>query len=100
MAPRKSAATKELEAKQTGPGNDAAFVYESPHGRIIVPSLAKLKFGTMRKVRKLEPEEQAFTIIEDVCGPDILAVVDELDGEEIGEFMEAWAKFSGVSVGE
>lgn len=92
--------SKEIAEKQTGPGNDTVFVYESPHGRVIVPSLTKIKIGVMRKIRNLESGDQAFTIIEEVCKPSVLAVIDEFDGDEMNKFMEAWAEFSGVSVGE
>ena len=86
--------------KRIGPGSDERFDYDAPAGHVSVPSLAKVKIGLLRKLRKLDEQELAFSMLESLCDEASLAVIDEMDADEFGEFMAAWQEFSGVSVGE
>ena len=76
------------------------FEYTYDGKKITLPLMNKLKFGVIRKLRKLEDTEQMFQMIELVADEKSLAVIDERDQDEIGKFMEAWNEASDVDLGE
>lgn len=76
------------------------FEYTHDGKKITLPLLNKLKFGVIRKLRKLEDTEQMFSMIELVADEKTLAVIDDMDQDEIGKFMEAWNEASGIELGE
>ena len=77
------------------------FTYHSPAGIITVPKFKKsLKSGLLRRIRNLDEQQQMYELLEAVCDEAALKVTDELDIEELQEFMLAWQQDSGVSLGE
>ena len=76
------------------------FEYTHAGKKITLPLMNKLKFGIVRKLRKLEDEEQMFAMIEMVADEKTLAVIDDMDGDEVGEFVKAWRDESGIDLGE
>lgn len=99
---KKTTARKTTRAptKRTTPASDDDFVYRTSAGELRLPKLDRVKFGTMRKLRKLSEQEQVFVLIEEVCGERELAIVDELAQHEIAELVVAWAEASGADLGE
>lgn len=65
-----------------------------------LPYLGRVKAGLLRKIRKLSADDQLFTLLEEMGNDEALAVIDEMDGEEFGEFLTAWHEASGVTMGE
>lgn len=94
------APAKRAPAKRATPVSDDDFVYPTSAGTLRLPKLTSVKFGTMRRLRKLSEQEQVYVLIEEVCGDDELAVVDELKQDEIASLIEAWAEASGANLGE
>ena len=75
------------------------FTWTSPAGvEIALPPMNRIKSGVIRKNRKLDPVDAAFTIIESIADEDTLAKIDDLDTEALNDLMEKWQ--AGVSVGE
>lgn len=66
-----------------------------------VPAFNALPIGVIRKARRAQDEaDQAFTIIEAVCGEDSaeLAAIDSMLPDEFQAFIEGWTQ--GAPVGE
>lgn len=66
-----------------------------------IPAFTELPIGVIRKSRKATDEaDQAFTIIETVCGEDSkeLAAIDEMNASEFEKFITGWTQ--GASLGE
>lgn len=75
------------------------FHWTSPTGvEIVLPHLSKIKGGLLRKYRKLDEMDMVFSIIEDVVDDETLVKLDDLDQEELQNFMKDWQ--AGASVGE
>lgn len=95
-SPRK----KTEPAKHSGPGSDESFEYETENGLIVIPSIAKMPSGVIRRIRKLSPVDQVFTVVEETASAEALALIDQLPAPEFNAFCAAWYEFSGVSLGE
>lgn len=66
-----------------------------------IPAFNALPIGVIRKARRAKDDmDQAFTIIETVCGDDspALAAIDSMDMAEFEAFISGWTQ--GASVGE
>lgn len=66
-----------------------------------IPAFSALPIGVVRKSRKAKDEaDQAFTIIESVCGEDSpeLAAIDSMLPDEFQAFIAGWTQ--GAAVGE
>lgn len=76
------------------------FHWTSPGGvEITLPHMARLKAGVLRRVRKLDPIDAMFTIIEEIADDETLAKVDDLEAPELNELAQAWQEAS-ASLGE
>lgn len=76
------------------------FHYTHKGQEIVLPPLRSLKAGLLRKVRRLSADDQLFTILEETVDDDTLAVIDDMDAEQLGEFFDGWQKHSGINLGE
>ena len=76
------------------------FHYPTKHGEIVLPRFSNLKTGMMRKVRRMDPADQIFTILEELLSEEGLEIFDKMDGEEMEEFVGAWQANAGVILGE
>lgn len=76
------------------------FHYTHDGKNITLPHLRNIPAGVMRKIRKLPEVDGMFTILEEVCDSDTLAVVDSMTLGEFRDFGEAWEKASETSVPE
>lgn len=65
-----------------------------------LPSLAYLKPGLVRKIRRLDNIDAMYTLLELTLSEDALAVLDDMDPDQYGAVLEAWREHSGVSLGE
>ena len=87
--------------KITGPGSSDNFVFETAEGTVLtLPSLAKIKPGLIRKIRRMNDVDQLFTILETILTDDELTVVDEMEYDEFERLNDEWAEHSGVDVGK
>ena len=70
--------------------------------KVTLPKFNHIKFGLIRKNRKLPQEEQFFTLLETLLKDDeaTLKVLDESTQEDVMELMTAWQKDSGIEMGE
>lgn len=76
------------------------FHHRLEDGReVVLPHMKNIKVGVIRKLRDEDEAGQMFGILEAVADPDMLAIIDDLDGEQMEELMSAWQKAS-VSLGE
>lgn len=82
--------------------SDNDFVHEFENGKSVTLPRFKsvMTFGRARKLRGMDEAEQMFSIIEDVCSKDALAVLDEMDSKATEQFFTAWQKDSDTSLGE
>lgn len=79
----------------------ATFTHEVHGVKVTVPSFSSvMTFGRARRLRALPQEEQVFTIMEEICDDEQLAVLDQMTTEETEAFFTAWQAASGASLGE
>lgn len=100
---------KQKTPARRGPGSDDDFSYDSSVGEITVPSLSKAKAPNAWQMMEIESIEnqrvknarESMLFVELAAGDDpaALDLIKQLDMVEFGEFMEAWADHSGVSLG-
>ena len=76
------------------------FHFDSSAGAIAVPKFDQIPVGVIRSVRKKSQAEQIFSTLEAVADEKTLAVLDKLSTREFNEFVGAWQKDAGISVGE
>lgn len=76
------------------------YVTELDGVEVRLPSLAYLRPGLIRQIRRLNQTDAMFTLLELSLSEAGLAEVDKLDPEEFEKFMEGWRVHSGVSLGE
>lgn len=75
------------------------FHYQTRSGKkLTVPHMKDaLKFGIIRKMRKIESEEeQSFFLIESIMTEAQLAIIDDMSPDEVGEFLNKWQEDSPV----
>lgn len=68
--------------------------------KLSLPRFKNIPVGVIRKNRKEDEDEQTFGLIEAVADAKTLKVIDSMSIVELGEFMQAWQKDSGVEMGE
>lgn len=89
---------------EAGPGSNEPFSYTTESGvEITVSSLAKpfRNAGELRKMRRSNPIDLAYYVIERDCSKEQLAAIDEMSMEEFNDkFSRAWAMHSGIDLGE
>lgn len=87
-----------------GPGSSEPFTYTTESGdEITVASLAKPfnTSGELRLMRKANPIDLAYYIIERDCDQATLAIVDAMSMDEFNnKFSRSWAAHSGIDLGE
>ena len=89
-APRKSAKTS----------NKDDFVKDVNGAELRLPSMANLKTGLLRKIRRLGDTDAIFTLLEILLPTESLDVLDEMTSEEFEELCAEWREHSGISLGE
>lgn len=76
------------------------FHWTAPDGtEIVLPHVGKIKSGVLRRIRKADPVDQVFTLVEAVADEETLAKIDDLDSADLNSLFEEWQK-AGASVGE
>lgn len=76
------------------------FVFASSAGEVRLPKFGAIKFGVIRRMRKEDPAEQMFMLVEEVATEDVLTVIDDLPQKEIESLFTEWQEDSGVEQGE
>lgn len=76
------------------------FVFESSAGTVTLPKFGAIKFGVIREMRKEDPSEQMFSLVEKVASPEVLAIIDEIPQKEMEPLFTKWQEDSGVTQGE
>lgn len=76
------------------------FVFGSSAGEVRLPKFGQIKFGVIRRMRKEDPSEQMFMLVEEVSDEATLAVIDDLPQKEIEALFTKWQEDSGVDQGE
>lgn len=76
------------------------FVVTIDDVEIRLPSLAYLKPGLVRRMRRLDNIDALYTLIELCVTPEAQAVLDDMDPEAYAGLLEQWREHSGVSLGE
>ena len=74
------------------------FHYPTAGGEIVVPHISKIKTGLLRKYRKQDEMDMAFSILEELVDEGTLALIDDLERDELEKFMTKWQ--AGATVGE
>lgn len=70
-------------------------------GKVILPKFDSIMtVGFARKNRKIEQAELGWVLLEKAADKKALDVIDEQALSSFEQFMEAWQKDSGVTVGE
>lgn len=86
--------------KNNGRKVGQTFQFTTANGTITMPLLEFIDFGVGRKLRNLDESEAIYTLVESVADEKSLAVIDRMKAAEVGEFIEAYYKASGVDLGE
>jgi hypothetical protein len=76
------------------------FVFASSAGAVTLPKFGAIRFGVIRKMRKEDPSEQMFMLVEEVSSAETLEVIDALPQKEIEVLFTKWQEDSGVDQGE
>lgn len=92
--------TASKTAASNGDGPDDRFTWTSPSGvDVTLPSLRRVKSGTLRKLRSSGEIELIYGVLEEVASAEQLEATDRLDLDELSEMFAAW-QTSGASLGE
>jgi hypothetical protein len=104
MPSNKAVIGKPKSNGEVGPGSNEPFSYTTEAGvELTVASLAKPfnHAGELRKMRKANPIELAYYIIERDLNKEQLAAVDAMSMDEFNnQFSKLWALHSGIDLGE
>lgn len=76
------------------------FVFKSSAGEVRLPKFGAIKFGVIRRMRKEDPAEQMFMLVEEVSTEEVLTMIDDLPQSEIEDLFTKWQEDSGVDQGE
>lgn len=75
------------------------FELETSAGLVRLPKFSRLKFGVVRRLRKVDEDELPFFLVEELAGEESLAVIDELEPDEVRALFEKWQGDAGVDAG-
>ncbi|APT84510.1 hypothetical protein [Corynebacterium aquilae] len=91
-----------MATKKTTDDRTENYEYTADDGTVItVPWLdTVIDAGTMRRVRKLDLNDQMWTLLEEFAEPDELEKVDALSLAEVPKFFRGWEKGLEVALGE
>jgi hypothetical protein len=89
-----------VAAKKKGEKVKDDFVTELAGVEVRLPSLAFLRPGLVRQVRRMGQADAMFTLFELCLSKAALDEVDKLDADEFDDFCKEWNEHSGVSLGE
>lgn len=73
------------------------FTHE-PTG-VTLPKFSRIKFGTLRKMRKLDEDDVPFFLVEELADEDNLAIIDALEPDQVGDLFKAWQENAGLETG-
>ncbi|MBL1072958.1 hypothetical protein JK358_00955 [Nocardia sp. 2] len=76
------------------------FVYRVGEIDVRLPSLSYLKPGLVRRIRRLNDVDALYTLMELSLSAPVLSAVDDMDPDDYKEFLSAWRRHSGISLGE
>lgn len=77
------------------------FTYTTESGdTITLPPVGQIPYGVLRKVRKLDPDEQDDALLESIADEATIDKIDALPVVEVAKLMNAWQRDAEVSVGE
>lgn len=78
-----------------------SFEWEHDGQTITLPPAKKIKAGVIRRASKQASEVgQIFAIFEEIVDADTLAVMDDMELDELGDMFMAWQEHGGASLGE
>lgn len=91
-----------MTTKTTKKSKANTFTYTYNGQTITLPKFGNFPFGVIRKIRKLEDEEQVYSLLELVTKdyPKTLDIIDEMYADDVAELVTAWQEDAGVSLGE
>lgn len=76
------------------------FVYMLGETEIKLPSLTYLQTGLVRRMRGLGDRAAMWFVLEETGTEAALKAIDETYPDELDALMDAWAKHSGITLGE
>lgn len=91
-----------MTTKITKKSKANTFTYTYDGQTITLPKFGNFPFGVIRKIRKLEDEEQFYSLLELVTknDPKTLDIIDEMYADDVAELVTAWQEDAGVTLGE
>lgn len=91
-----------MTTKTTKKSKANTFTYTFDGQTITLPKFGNFPFGVIRKIRKLEEEEQFYSLLELVTkkDPKTLDIIDEMYADDVAELVTAWQEDAGVTLGE
>ncbi|MDN4645358.1 hypothetical protein [Arthrobacter sp. PsM3] len=97
-APRKP---QDRKPAQTPAGTEApGFEFEHHGETFTLASADTITSGFARKNRKLSPDDQLYTLLEELADDDALAAIDSMRKPEFEVFQRAFFAHSGIELGE
>ena len=97
-APRKPQDRKPKQ--ETTEAEVTPFEFEHNGETYTLASADVLDAGFARRNRKLTPDDQFFTLIEELADEDALAAIDSMKKAEFDVFQRAFYAHSGIELGE
>lgn len=76
------------------------FEFEHNGETFTLPPSSAIKAGMLRRFRKLDDLDVAFSIIEEVADEDALAALDDMDLARFNEVVSDWQEHIGVDAGK
>lgn len=88
--------------KDTGPGSDDEFVYDSPAGEIRIKAFSRIPKTYPVMEALTDNDNSAFLVlgIRSQATPEMIKRLRKLDAEQFDAFVDAWIKGAGVRPGE
>jgi len=75
------------------------FHWTTPSGEdVVLPRMNQIKAGVLRRHRAKDGLDMGFSIMEDVASDSTMALIDDLEVDDLNRLLEAWQ--AGVTPGE
>lgn len=76
------------------------FVYKVDGKKIELPKADQIPFKVIRKMHKVDEDEQIFVLLETLADQDALDIIDELPAPQVVNLINEWAKSGDKNLGE
>lgn len=94
-----TAPKSKVKRKGTKTYTRVTFTLDDFEGTFDLPSFKQVPTGVQRRSMKGDLDALA-DFLKSHCDPEVLEAFDDMDQDEAGDFMEAWAEASDLNLGK